>query len=375
MRKLTKLAITACLLVLARAVNAQAQQQPVAAAGDGPSISLTEAQIPKLKQLLATEPQAAACYAPLRQTADEALQATPNPIALMQTEGKLQSDPVKKRTWESIGDMPKMSALAQVYAVSGDAKYAAKVRQFVLAWAKVNHSAGDPIDDTNYEGMLVAYDLTRLTFPADQRQVVDDYLRGIADVEIHTGSLKKQTSVNNWNSHRLKTVGLIAFILHDPARIAHVVSAYKKQVEVNLLPDGSSIDFHERDALHYQEYDTTPLLTLAIAARNNGIDLYHYQAPSGSSLPKSVDFLVPFCDGSQTHAEFVNSTVEFDRKRAAEGQAEYKAGHLWNPHAGLPTLERAELWQPSLLPLVAKLAKPDAPRYPTWQIVLNDAMR
>ena len=42
--------------------------------------------------------------------------------------------------------------------------------------------------------------------------------------------------------------------------------AIKKQIAANLRPDGSSLDFHERDALHYHCYDLEPLLTLAIAA-------------------------------------------------------------------------------------------------------------
>ena len=85
--------------------------------------------------------------------------------------------------------------------------------------------------------------------------------------------------------------------------------------------------------------------------------------------------MVPFADGSQKHEEFVHSTVPFDRQRAAAGQAEYKAGRIWNPHEGLPTLERAELFDPSLLPLVIRLTDSKAARFPTWQTVLNAARR
>lgn len=65
-------------------------------------------------------------------------------------------------------------------------------------------------------------------------------------------------------------MGLIGFVLHDEPLIDRTVAAYKEQIDHNLLPDGSSYDFHERDALHYHIYDITPLLTLAIAARNSG---------------------------------------------------------------------------------------------------------
>jgi hypothetical protein len=335
-----------------------------------------------LIQIVHDDPQAASLYARLQQSADEALSARPDPVAVILTEGKLSSDPAKIRTWKSLGDMPRLTALGYAYAVTAKPVYADKVRQFVLAWAAVNHSAGDPIDDTNYEPLLIAYDLTRHTFSPADRDTADNYLRGIAAAEIRTGNSPRHTSVNNWNSHRLKIVGLIAFLLHDPALIDQAVSGYKKQIGQNLLPDGTSIDFHERDAMHYQVYDLEPLLVLAIAARNNGIDLYDYQAPSGSSLPKSVAFVVPFAMGEKQHPEFVHSTVDFDRQRAAAGQAEYKAGTIWNPHAALLSMALGEAFDPSLRAVVLKLARPDSAdkgaggdRYPVWQIVLNAAAR
>jgi hypothetical protein len=349
----------------------------------GSSLTLTEPQRQRLIQIVHDDAEAGALFAKLQKSADAALADKPNPIAVIQTEGKLAADPVKIRTWQSLGDMPKLTALAYAYAVTSKPAYAEKIRQFVLAWAAVNHSAGDPIDDTNYEPLLIAYDFTRDTFSPADRDTADAYLRGLSAAEIRTGKLPRHTSVNNWNSHRLKVVGLIAFLLHDQPLIDNAVSGYKKQIAQNLLPDGTSIDLHERDAMHYQVYDLEPLLVLAIAARNNGVDLYDYEAAGGSSLAKSVAFVVPFAAGSKQHPEFVHSTVAFDRQRAAAGQAEYKAGTMWNPNAGLLTMALGEAFDPSLRPLVAKLAKKresadpkvGGDRYPLWRIVLNEAER
>ena len=49
------------------------------------------------------------------------------------------------------------------------------------------------------------------------------------------------------------------------------MDGYRRQVAVDLDADGSSFDCHERDALHYHLYTLQPLLTLALAARRNGI--------------------------------------------------------------------------------------------------------
>lgn len=335
------------------------------------SVSLTDSQRVKLATIVKNDPEAAARFAEIRDLADRALFSKPNPIALVQSEGKLAGDPVKVRTWKSLGDMPRIQALAYAWAAGGDEKYGAKLREFVLAWTTVNHSAGDPIDDSNLEPLILACDLTRDRLPTADRDSIDQYLRGIAAAEIKTGQSPLHTSVNNWNSHRVKIVGLIAFTLCDKPLIDHTIGAYEKQIQQNLLPDGSSIDFRERDALHYHEYDIRPLLTLAIAARNNNLDFYNYRAAVGSSLAASVAFLVPYADGSLTHPEFVHSTVDFDRQRAAAGEKDYKAGRLWDPRNSLPSMELAEQFNPALLPVVKKLANSEANRFPTWEIVLN----
>jgi hypothetical protein len=152
--------------------------------------------------------------------------------------------------------------------------------------------------------------------------------------------------------------------------IDYTSRAFKEQVDKNLYPDGSSFDFHERDALHYHCYDLEPLLTLAAAADQSHIDLYSHVSPKGASIAKSVQFLVPYCDGTQTHAEWVHSKVSFDRKRADSGDAHFKAGALFEPRNGRRTLELAAYFDPSLDPLIIRLAG-DAERYPSWQMVLN----
>jgi hypothetical protein len=51
----------------------------------------------------------------------------------------------------------------------------------------------------------------------------------------------------------------------------------------------------------------------------HGEDWYSLTAPSGASLQKSLDWLVPFADGSQVHEEFVHSSIRFDYERRDAG--------------------------------------------------------
>src|SRR5947208_3936547 len=91
----------------------------------GQSLSLTDAQRTKLREIVRSDSEASSLYAKLQRTADGALTAVPDPVATIQSEGKLNSDPAKIRTQQSLKDMPKLGALGFTYAVSGEEKYAA----------------------------------------------------------------------------------------------------------------------------------------------------------------------------------------------------------------------------------------------------------
>ena len=310
------------------------------------------------------------------QTADRALEEAPHPIDTIRTEGLLAGDPKKTATQQSLRDMNKIYALALVYRVSGDRKYLEKAKEFLQAWARTNHPKGDPIDDTNLDRAIEAYDMVKQDLPRDENAVIVGWLRNTAQTELGGRYYhpERPSHFNNWHSHRLKIVGEIAFAIGDTALQTYTINGLKTQLEKNLNPDGSSIDFTSRDALHYHVYDLEPLLKLiTVLERATGVNYYSYVSPTGSSIRKSVDWLIPFVDGTKTHAEFVNSTVDFDRKRAQNNEAAYKAGTLFEPKSGLGTLVLAAYFDASLLPLAKKLFGEEAGE--SWQGVVILLMR
>lgn len=339
------------------------------AAAPAQRISLNDAQRARLKELVAADAEAKDDFARIRKKADGALDDEPNPIQSIRSEGKLAKDPAKIRTHESMADMHKIFCLAYAWAVTDKADYAAKAGKFLAAWAKVNRSRGDPIDDTGLDDAIVAFDLVQKQLPAEDRKEIEKWLRQVAEAELKSGT----HGYNNWNSHRLKIMGLIGFALEDKKLIDAAVEGYKKQIDRNLKPDGSSIDFHDRDALHYHTYDIEPLLTLAIAAQMNGIDLYHYAA-GGASLGKAVAFLFPYCEGKE-HKEFVNTKVGFDRARAKAGQAEYEAGHPWNPKAAAGTLILNGFFDKETSGKMLRTIGVKFTNYPSFEAVVEEAQR
>lgn len=341
-------------------------------------VALTPAQQPRLRELVKNDKNAAHQFSRVQAEADEALAAIPNPVKIIESEGRLKSDPGKVTTLKSLKDMPKAEALGWAFAATGEARYGGKAKEFVLAWARLNEPQGDPINETKLEPMLVAYDLTQAVFSANEKAAVETWLRKIAEALIeHQKKKGKATSFNNWHSHRLKMLGLCGWLLQDKALIERTIAGCQEQIAHNLQPDGSSFDFHERDALHYHCYDLEPLLTLATTARQEGVDIdfFHFTAPNGASLAKAVEFLVPYCEGTQTHAEYVNSKVEFDRKRAVAGQAEFTIGHPFNPKEALESLEMAALFEEHFAALAAKIRGRKAAKLGSWRLVLNEVRR
>jgi len=338
----------------------------------GQTVSLTSAEQTRLRQIIAGDRDAQALLnGYLRHTGDEAKASSPNPIERIAMEGKLESDPAKVASHRSLEDMNKVQALALMYAATQDDSYAKAAREYVVAWAKVNKPTGDPIDETQLEPLLFGYDLVRPTMSGDDRDKVDHWLREVASKTLAYHDPKAWT---NWNSHRIKIVGMIAFILQDRDLIDQSVSLYKKQIENNLQPDGSSMDFHERDAVSYHAYDIWPLLTFATVAKRNGMDLYDYVAPNGASLSKAVEFLRPFAEGRQTHAEFVHSAVPMDIARSAHKEAGHVIGDSYKPKQATGPLESAAYFDPSLGDLSRKI-RGTSSKYPSIQMLLNAVWR
>jgi hypothetical protein len=334
-------------------------------------VGLSDAELTTLKSWLSApgaDPGLQNLYAAQKRLAGQALSEAPHPIDTIRSEGLLQGDPLKTATQGALKDMGKMYALALLYKIRGNAVYLSTLQRYLGAWAKTNHSRGDPIDDTNLDPVIEAYDMVKGVLPADEQQAVRDWLRATAATEITAvyNRPNRATSYNNWHSHRLKIVGEIGFAIGDSALEGYADRGLETQIGRNLRPDGSSEDFALRDALHYHVYDLEPLLQLAIVVkRATGIDYYSWASPSGSSIQHSVAWLLPYVTGEKTHAEFVNSTVEFDRRRALNGETAYKAGTLFDPKNGVRTLLLAAYFDPSLIATARKAAGTED-RFPAW---------
>jgi hypothetical protein len=294
-------------------------------------ITLSERHIAALKQALNNEGAAAAAFASVQKIADRALSEAPQPVKKLVSEGRLHTDPERIRSLAARRDLFKIEALGYCYALTGKPAYGVNARELILAWVRFYESEGNPINETEFVRLMKGYDLTRGLFSADERGQTDRWLLRMAEKETTEIRPDSSAAKNNHMSHRLKIAGHVAFLLPDAALRRWVAAAYTRHIEANLNADGTTFDFHQRDALHYHVYDLLPLVELAIAADKNGATFYRQRTANGATLDKAIAFLIPYVAGEKTHAEFVHSTVKFDRERSDAGDPAIRVGALWEP--------------------------------------------
>ncbi len=194
------------------------------------------------------------------------LKAQPGPLPVLHTEGTLPHKGIWDQSIKARRDLDRMMDFALAWRLTNDHAFAEADERFYSAWLDTYRVSFNPIDETNFDKFIIAYDLAGAAFaPATQAKMktfLETMARGYLDAIV-----KKAKPLNNWRSHRVKMATLASFALGDPALIEQAHQAYLDQVAHNIRPDGSVDDFYDRDALHYVTYDLEPLSVAALAAK------------------------------------------------------------------------------------------------------------
>lgn len=331
------------------------------------------AQRDKLQVLVRDQARVGPMWETVRRQADDVLNDAPQPLRHIVYEGRLDTDPQRVATVRSLRDMGKLDLLTQADAVTGDARYAEKQREFVLAWATTYEPTGNPINENKLIPVLVSYALQRDAFASADRPRVDAWVRALAAAGIESARARPDSTGNNWHPKRLELVAAAAWILGEDHFTRYAVEGAQSYVASSLRPDGSSFDFEHRDALSYHMGGVAPLLRLAALLKPSGFDLYHYEAPNGAGVKKSVAFVAPYARAEKTHGEFARTKGKLDQERAAAGLEHYRPGRLFDPKSSLQFFEMATAFEPGYGALVARLAGAPGEQHPTWNVVLARA--
>ena len=290
--------------------------------------------------------------APRDATADKVIAAAkvaltrpPGAIPQLHTEGTLPGKGIREISLKAKEDQPVVLNLALAWRLTGDRAYLDQAGRYLEAWADIYQPSFNPIDETGFDTLLMAYDLTEADLPAATRAKVDGFWRKMAVGYLDAMDAKPKNFETNWQSHRVKLATMAAFQTGDAKVIDRARAAFQAQITANLRADGTVFDFHERDALHYVTYDLDPLMMAAISAKAHGEDWLTWKSAQGVSLAGALDWLAPYAKGEKVHVEFANSKIQFDRDRAAAGQKEY-APHPWDVTNAVGTYALASLLDP-----------------------------
>jgi hypothetical protein len=334
---------------LAVAQAMQAAAQAPALVPERP-LALTACEARELWLQLTTDGLARRLAAPVFTTAEQAMDEPPSPVAVLQIQDLIPTDPRVRASAGFYRDGARVESLGYAYAATGQPRFSERAARYLEAWAQVNQPDGRPINETEISRFARGFSLVRETLSPSARALIERWLARMATAEINTfgreyGQDSDIVKIGNHHSHRLKVVGMIGYALDDKRFIQYSENGYRKQIGDNLRPDGSSVDFHHRDALHYHVYNVLPLLELAIAADKHGVALHAYRASSGASLERSIAFLLPYVREEKVHREFVRSPVPLDHQRAAAGIPGFQGP--WDPRRGAVLLEMAGYFNPA----------------------------
>lgn len=351
-----RLAFALCLALFAGAAHAQTAQAGFALVS------------PQRAEALATMPDSPVRAALLRAAERAMAQPASKARERVRVEGTLPGQDIHDESREALRELPAIRDLALAARLTGQTRYADKAASFLERWASLYRVSFNPIDETAFDNLFVAWDL----LPAAQRrplepamaQLLRQFAQGYLD-----NPRRGQTATNNWNSHRAKLIALAAFATGDAALIARARQTFEAQLSANIRADGSTIDFAERDAVHYVTYSLEPLAMAAFAARLHGED---WTVLADGALARGFAWIAPYADGSKSHMEFVNSRVAFDRRRAEAGVAGFAgpferhktrllmglASRLDPAYAPLARALRTEAWQESWLEILHPLGGP-----------------
>ncbi|WP_368622920.1 alginate lyase family protein [Paraburkholderia sp. BR13444] len=295
------------------------------------------------------------------------LNEQPHALAKLHTEGTLPHEGIYDQSVEAQKDLDLLRDAALAWRATSDDRFLKLVDRLLYTWVTTYQPSFNPIDETGFEGLILAYDMTASALPVKTRNAAMAFLTKfsngyIAQIDAQPRPLTG-TFRNNWQSHRIKLISMAAFTLDNRKMINAAQRLFVEHIGDNIASDGSTIDFGERDALHYVTYDLQPLVTAALAARRHNRNWLQEKGANGATLLAALNWLVPFAMGTQTHEEFVHSDVAFDAKRREAGLPGYSG--RWDPKNAAELFHLAARLDGRFTPVALQLA----PTPPAWLAV------
>lgn len=166
-------------------------------------------------------------------------------------------------------------------------------------------------------------------------------------------------ATNNHGSFIDQQNAAMALYTGQTALAKSIVESVKlNRIDKQIKPDGSQpLELSRTMSWHYSNFNLVALGRLAEIGKNVGVDLWHYTSPSGGSILKAVDFLIPAAEQGQSvwpyqQINVFDQSIAVDIFHAAADQAGDKAagaaiaktpvpalGDMWPVRPGVTSLD------------------------------------
>ena len=335
-------------------------------------VILAPQEMTRLRSVIADKAGSKDLYDSITSLAQRDASDAPAPLEVIYYEGLLDTDPSRVETMKSLADIDKVVNLVYTYYGDPQPVVGQSAARFVLAWARKYKPNGNTINENKLVPLFWAYYLFRNNFAPQERALVEEWMISIARAQLN----RLKTPMNNWEAKRLKIIATAGCILDEDELKSLSVRGFKNYVNNAYFPDGTSNDLKERDAMSYHVSGLTPCIALfaTCAPFDRRFDLYDYEAPSGASIVKAIEYVRPYATGQATRKEWVNTKVDLDKRRAAAGIAEYQPGLLFDPAKAIPMLEWACYFDPGWCELLSSPDKVASGYTATWVGMLNSPL-
>lgn len=227
-----------------------------------------------------------------------------------------------------------------------DTAYTNKAKEFILAWTQTYLPTGNPVNEILLEPLFHCYFLIKETFPQHQQEGIENQFVDMALKERENDKLP----MDKKEAKRIRIIGTLGYILNDPELVKYAVHAFKKFVEVSLYPDGTSYDLAQHDLLGDHIDMLESLVSFGITFRQfegpeTEFDVYHYESPSGSSVKKSVEYVIPYVEGDKSRLEYTTANLTAESTLADESDGHTNPGEWFHPSVADEVLQLSAFFE------------------------------
>ncbi|MDX6767611.1 MAG: alginate lyase family protein [Candidatus Methylacidiphilales bacterium] len=334
-------------------------------------LPLERRQYERLRALVAQDREAARQLQALRFETAPWIASKPNPLRVIRYEGLVDTDPGRRADVENLRTLDHVAALLLLWQATGDEAAARTVMDHVRAWSATYVPTGNDVNENKLAPLLVAALTFRSSFSRDDLARIDTWIHDIG--RLHAEGLGGAPDRGNRFAKRLRLLALCAAWSGNDVWWQDCRRGFTAFVDKSLFEDGGSYDLQMRDSLTYHLSGLLSVIELLHSLGPDAGRLYHSVSARGSSVRKSVHYLIPYVLGEKQRQEWVHSKVGLDHARAAAGLEAYRPGRYYNGRDALPLLEMAARFDEELRMRLPELRTIHKMEMPDWACLITTA--